>query len=160
MCPATIPTRRTSLLRNAYQPVGGQPVKHRATALTLAAVAALTACSSSDDATAKKSTPSVAPESVSASDAAAALHNAGIPAKPTGRARTDLLAALRRVSPALVADEDKAVDSSRNQCSAINGKSAKVDWSAQQRFGTSSHEVSEAEAKQINTALATFCKTA
>ncbi|MFF4118976.1 hypothetical protein ACFY0P_36785 [Streptomyces sp. NPDC001714] len=138
-------------------------MKHRATALTLAAVAtvaALTSCSSSDDASAKKSTSTAAPESVSASDAAAALHNAGIPAKPTGQARTDLLAALRKVSPALVVDEDDAIDNSRNQCSAINGKSAKVDWSAQQRFGTSSHEVSDAEAKQINAALATFCKTA
>ncbi|MEU3712919.1 hypothetical protein [Streptomyces catenulae] len=60
----------------------------------------------------------------------------------------------------MVADKEKAVDNSRNQCSAINGKADKVDWSAQQRFGTSSHEVSTAEAKQINTALATFCKTA
>ncbi|MFE1839243.1 hypothetical protein [Streptomyces sviceus] len=139
-------------------------MKHRATALTLATVAtlaALTACSSSDDgATAKKSTPSAAPESVSASDAAAALHSAGIPAKPTGQARADLLAALRKISPALVADEDDAIDNSRNQCSAINGKAAKLDWSAQQRFGTSSHEVSDAEAKQINAALTTFCKTA
>ncbi|MFE9450646.1 hypothetical protein [Streptomyces sp. NPDC006739] len=139
-------------------------MKHRATALTLATVAtlaALTACSSSDDdATAKKSTPPAAPESVSASDAAAALHNAGIPAKPTGQARTDLLAALRKISPALVADEGDAIDNSRNQCSAINGKAAKLDWSAQQRFGTSSHEVSDAEAKQINAALTTFCKTA
>ncbi|WP_405955801.1 hypothetical protein [Streptomyces phaeochromogenes] len=139
-------------------------MKHRAIALALSAVAtlaALTACSSSDDdATAKKSTPSAAPESVSASDAAAALHHAGIPAKPTGQARTDLLAALRKISPALVADEDDAIDNSRNQCSAINGKAGKLDWSAQQRFGTSSHEVSDAEAKQINAALTTFCKTA
>ena len=139
-------------------------MKHRATALTLAtiaALAALTACSSSDDDTMTNvATPSASTESVSASDAAAALHNAGIPAKPTGQARADLLAALRKVSPALVADEDKAVDNSRNQCSAINGKAGKLDWSAQQRFGTSSHEVSDAEAKQINTALATFCKTA
>ncbi|MFI5474995.1 hypothetical protein ACIA6D_32900 [Streptomyces cacaoi] len=139
-------------------------MKHRATALTLAAVAALaalTACSSSDDdAAAKESTPPAATESVSASDAAAALHNAGIPAEPTGQARAALLAALRKVSHDLVADEDKAVDNSRNQCSAINGKSAKVDWSAQQRFGTSSHEVSEAEAQQINSVLTTFCKTA
>jgi hypothetical protein len=97
---------------------------------------------------------------VNASDAAAALHNAGIPAKPTGQARADLLATLREISPALVADEDDAIDNSRNQCSAINGKAAKLDWSAQQRFGTSSHEVSDAEAKQINAALATFCKTA
>ncbi|MBK6015609.1 hypothetical protein [Streptomyces sp. MBT53] len=137
-------------------------MKHQTTALalaTVAALAALTGCSSSDD-TSAKSTSSAATESVSASDAAAALHNAGIPAKPTGQARTALLAALRKVSPALVADEDKAVDNSRNQCSAINGESAKVDWSAQQRFGTSSHEVSEAEAKQINTALTAFCKTA
>ncbi|WP_019055009.1 hypothetical protein [Streptomyces prunicolor] len=137
-------------------------MKHRAIALALATVAALaslTACSGSDDAS-KKSTPSAVIESVSASDAADAMHNAGIPAKPTGQARTALLAALREVSPTLVADEDKAVDNSRNQCSAINGKSAKVDWSAQQRFGTSSHEVSDAEAKQINTALTTFCKTA
>ncbi|MFJ9892707.1 hypothetical protein ACIQPR_05175 [Streptomyces sp. NPDC091280] len=138
-------------------------MKHRATALTLAtvaALAALTACSSTDDATAKKSAPPATPESVSASDAAAALHDAGIPAKPTGQMRAALLAALREVSADLVADEDKAIDNSRNQCSAINGKSAKVDWAAQQRFGTSSHEVSDAEAKQINTALATFCKTA
>ncbi|WP_328678440.1 hypothetical protein [Streptomyces sp. NBC_00343] len=140
-------------------------MKHRATALTLAtvaALAALTACSSSsdDDTMTNVATPSASTESVSASDGAAALHNAGIPAKPTGQARADLLAALRKVSPALVADEDDAIDNSRNQCSAINGKAAKLDWSAQQRFGTTSHEVSVAEAKQINTALATFCKTA
>ncbi|MFD8216198.1 hypothetical protein ACFV2U_21230 [Streptomyces sp. NPDC059697] len=129
-------------------------MKHRATAAlaAVAALTALTACSSNDE--------KPAPAKSSASATPDALKAAGIPPKPTGQTRTNLLAALRKISPTLVADQDKAIDNSRNQCSAINSKSAKVDWSAQQRFGTSTHNVSEAEAKEINAALATFCKTA
>ncbi|WP_399087999.1 hypothetical protein ACGH2B_12435 [Streptomyces sp. BBFR2] len=137
-------------------------MKNRTTAalVAVAALTSLTACGN-DDASPKKSAPSpTSAATVAPSPTAAARHSAGIPPKPTGQARTDLLGALRRINPALVADEDKAIDNSRNQCSAINGKAPKVEWSAQQRFGTGSHEVSAAEAKQINTALATFCKTA
>ncbi|MFE4416525.1 hypothetical protein [Streptomyces sp. NPDC056821] len=84
----------------------------------------------------------------------------GIPPKPTGQTRTDLLAALRDVHPDLVADEDKAVDHARNQCSAVNNREPKRDWLAQQRFSSSSHEVSDAEATRINEALTEFCATA
>ncbi|MFF7146058.1 hypothetical protein ACFZB5_33495 [Streptomyces nodosus] len=121
----------------------------------VAALAALTACSSNDEPTAETK-PSAVPSKAHAD----ALANAGIPPKPEGQTRTDLLAALRKVSPALVADEDKAIDHARNQCSAVNSKNAKVDWLAQQRFSSSSHEVSEAEAAQINEAIAEFCATA
>lgn len=128
------------------------------TAAALALAAALTACSSS---TSSDTKPAPAKSSAAASKAASdALGAAGIPAKPTGQARTDLLAALRKVNRALVADPDKGIDNARNQCSAINGNSPKVDDVAQARFSSSAHTVSPAEAKQINAALATFCKTA
>jgi hypothetical protein len=134
-------------------------MKHRATAAvlaTVAALAALTACSSSSDSHTDK--PSPAPTKSSA--AADPFKAAGIPPKPSGKIRTELLAALRKVGPALVADPDKAIDNARNQCSAINGKAPKVDWSAQQRFSSSAHQVTAAEAKQINAALAAYCATA
>lgn len=134
---------------------------HRTAITTVAALAlaaTLTACSSSDDSADK---PAPAASSAAASKAASdALAAAGIPAKPTGKARTDLLAALRNVNRALAADPDKAIDNARNQCSAINGKSPKVDDVAQARFTSSTHTVSPAEAKQINAAIGSFCKTA
>ncbi|MFE5403267.1 hypothetical protein ACFQ9Z_18400 [Streptomyces sp. NPDC056580] len=40
-----------------------------------------------------------------------------------------------------VADPDKAIDHTRNQCSAINGKSPTVDDVAQARFSDSTHTV-------------------
>ncbi|MFG3016141.1 hypothetical protein ACGFZB_37970 [Streptomyces cinerochromogenes] len=140
---------------------------NRATMTTLAALAlaaTLTACSSDDSSTkpAKTPTPSatVSKASPTASKASDPGAVAGIPAAPTGQARTDLLAALRKVNPALVADPDKAIDNTRNQCSAINGKSPKVDDVAQARFSNSTHTVSPTEAKQINTAIGAYCKTA
>jgi ABC-type glycerol-3-phosphate transport system substrate-binding protein len=128
-------------------------VKHRATAAlaAVAALAALTACSSNDD--------KPAPAKSSASATPDALKAAGIPPKPTGKTRTALLAALRKVSPALVADEADAVDNARNQCSTING-GGNADSSAQARFTSGAHTVSAAEAKQINAALAAYCATA
>ncbi|MFF4823198.1 hypothetical protein ACFY20_09200 [Streptomyces sp. NPDC001312] len=135
-------------------------MKHRATAAlaAVAALAALTACSSSDDdKPAAQSTPT---ETADAPQTTTAPPHAGIPPKPTGKVRADLLAALREVHPALVADEDKAVDHARNQCSAVNNKEPKADWLAQQRFSGGTHEVSDAEAKQINAVLVEFCKTA
>jgi len=131
-------------------------VKRTATVTTVAAVvlATLTACSSSDSSD-TKSAPTPSP-----STSTAAVIDSGMPPKPTGQTRTDLLAALRQVNPELVVDEEKALSNARNQCSSINGKSPKVDWAAQQRFGTSKREVSDAEAKQINAALAEYCATA
>jgi hypothetical protein len=130
-------------------------VKHRATAAlaAVAALAALTACSSNDD------KPAAAKSSAAASATLDALKAAGIPPKPTGQARTALIAALRKVSPALVADEADAVDNARNQCSTING-GGNADSSAQARFTSGAHTVSAAEAKQINAALAAYCATA
>lgn len=128
-------------------------MKHRATAAlaAVAALAALTACSSNDDKPAPaKSSTSATPD---------ALKAAGIPPKPTGKTRTALIAALRKVSPALVADEADAVDNARNQCSTING-GGNADSSAQARFTSGAHTVSAAEAKQINAALAAYCATA
>lgn len=126
-------------------------------ALALALAATLTACGSSDGSStepAKTPTPSA-----TASKASDPVAVAGIPAAPTGRARTGLLAALRKVNPALVADPDKAIDNTRNHCSAINGKSPKADDVAQVRFSDGTHTVSPAEAKQINAAIGTYCKT-
>ncbi|WP_220212595.1 DUF732 domain-containing protein [Streptomyces sp. WELS2] len=138
---------------------------NRATMTTFAALAlaaTLTACGSSDDSSTKPAkTPSPSATAPKASPTASdPLAAAGIPAAPTGQARTDLLAALRKVNPALVADPDKAIDNTRNQCSAINGKSPKVDDVAQARFSNGTHTVSPAEAKQINAAIGAYCKTA
>lgn len=128
------------------------------TLATLALAATLTACGSSDDSSTKPvNTPT---PSATASKAPGPVAVAGIPAAPTGQARTDLLAALRKVNPALVTDPDKAIGNTRNQCSAINGKSPKVDGVAQARFSNSTHTVSLAEAKQINVAIGAYCKTA
>ncbi|MFG3037793.1 hypothetical protein ACGFYZ_12875 [Streptomyces sp. NPDC048330] len=121
-------------------------------AATAAALLTLTACSSSTD------TPADTKPSATAS---VDTRPAGIPPKPEGAEREALLGALRTINPALAEDPDKAIDNARNQCSAINGNADNPDNLAQQRFSTSSHEVSAVEAKAINATLgATFCKTA
>lgn len=125
------------------------------TAFTAIALAALTACTTAEGEVSDSASAPAAPSSP-----ASATISSGMPPKPTGQTRTDLLAALRKVNPVLVVDEEKALSNARNQCSSINGGSTKVDWAAQQRFGTSEHEVSEAEAKAINTAIAEYCATA
>lgn len=126
---------------------------HRTAITTVAALAlaaTLTACSSSDDSADK---PAPAASSAAASKAASdALAAAGIPAKPTGKARTDLLAALRNVNRALAADPDKAIDNARNQCSTITG-GGNANLTAKARFSTADHEVTDAEAQAINAAL-------
>jgi ABC-type Fe3+-hydroxamate transport system substrate-binding protein len=114
-------------------------------ALAAAALLALTACSSSDDATAASSS---TPSSVTSSIEAAA----GLPAAPDAATRVAILAALKTIDPSLVTDEDKAVDSARNQCSTITG-GGNATASAQARFSTSDHQVTEAEAQAINTTL-------
>lgn len=136
-------------------------MKRTAAAVLLAALATLTACSSSDDSSDSK--PDAKPAASSTPDKGAAEEAAksvGLPPEPTGKVRADLLAALATVDPKLTADEDDAVDNARNQCMAINGGAERLDWTAQQRFSSSAHQVTEPEAKEINTALTEFCKTA
>lgn len=128
-------------------------------AVLLAALATLTACSNSDDSKpdTAPATSSSTPDKAAAESAAAA---AGLPPEPTGQDRADLLAALAAVDPALTTDEDDAIDAARNQCMAINGGADRLEWTAQQRFSGNGHEVTEAEAKEINAAIGEFCKTA
>ncbi|WP_031010675.1 hypothetical protein [Streptomyces sp. NRRL F-5727] len=124
-------------------------------AATAAALLALTACSSTDAPADTK------PSATATATASVDTRPAGIPPEPQGAEREALLGALRTINPALVEDPDKAIDRARNQCSAINGGGDNVDSLAQQRFSTSSHEVTAVEAKAINATLgATFCKTA
>jgi hypothetical protein len=125
--------------------------------ITIAAAAALAVtlvgCSSSDSSDDKATTPK-ASKSVDNSDAEKA---AGIPPEPDAATRTALIGVLKAINPALVADEDKAIDNARNQCSTING-GGKADQSAKARFSTSDHEVTDAEAQAINAALkASLC---
>lgn len=126
----------------------------RTTAAAIATLLALTltGCSSSDDSDAKAT-----PKASKTMDQSDAEKAAGIPAAPTGAKRTALIAALKAINPALAADEDKAVDNARNQCSTITGGGT-ADQSAKARFSTADHEVTDAEAKAINAALkATLC---
>lgn len=119
----------------------------RTIAATVTALLALTltACSDSSDS-------SPTPKASSTVDYSDAEKAAGIPADPTGAKREALLAALKAINPALVADEDKAIDNARNQCSTITG-GGKADTTAKARFSTSDHEVTDAEAQAINAAL-------
>jgi hypothetical protein len=120
-------------------------------AITAALAFTLVGCSSGDstDDKAALPTPSV--------DYSAAEKAAGIPAKPDAATRTALLEVLKAINPALVADEDKAIDNARNQCSTISGGGNAV-LTAKARFSTSDHEVTDAEAQAINAALkASLC---
>ncbi|GAA4999537.1 hypothetical protein [Streptomyces siamensis] len=134
------------------------------TRITIAAVTAalaitLVGCSSSDDGSDAKTKPTKAssPKASKPVDNSDAEKAAGIPPKPDAAKRAALLRALRAVNPAIVTDEDKAVDNARNQCSTISG-GGNADMTAKARFSTSDHEVTDAEAKAINAALkGTLC---
>ncbi|MFG2682120.1 hypothetical protein [Streptomyces sp. NPDC048392] len=126
-------------------------------AVLVAALAALSACSNDDDSADAAPATKAASPSV---DHSAAEKKAGIPPEPAGEARDNVLAVLFDVNPVLAADEEDAIDNARNQCAAINAGAERLEQSAQQRFSSSSHEVTEDEAKHINTGLAQFCKTA
>ncbi|MER7801239.1 hypothetical protein ABTX71_13000 [Streptomyces parvulus] len=124
-----------------------------AAALAAGALLALTACSSSETGSDSKpkATPSV--------DYSAAEKSAGIPPEPTGAKRQQLLDALAKAAPDVVKYEDDAIDAARNQCSAINGGGAKLDWTASQRFTYEGVTTTEAQGKAINEALKSsgFC---
>ncbi|MBV1948758.1 hypothetical protein [Streptomyces sp. BV129] len=130
-------------------------------AILAATALSLTACSGTDTAhgtgDAKHTvTPKVAPSP----GWSAAEKAAGIPPKPTGAKRAQLLRALAAANPDVVKYEDKAVDAARNQCAAINGGAHKLEWMASQRFSYKDVTTNEAQGKQINEALKglDFCK--
>jgi len=129
-----------------------------AAAAAVILTAALSACSSSDDAT--DATPKASTTHTPDPTYSDAMKAAGIPAEPTGTSRAALLKALGTVNPDIIKYEDKAIDAARNQCSAINSGSGKADWTASQRFTYKDVTTTEAQGKKINDALKAsgFCK--
>jgi hypothetical protein len=127
-------------------------------AVTAALAVTLVGCSSNDSSDSKtEPTKASTPKASKSVDQGDAEKAAGIPAKPTGAKRTALIAALKAINPALVTDEDKAVDNARNQCSTISG-GGNADMTAKARFSTSDRQVTDEEARAINVALAsTLC---
>ncbi|WP_432032755.1 hypothetical protein [Streptomyces antibioticus] len=83
--------------------------------------------------------------------------SSGIPPVPTGADRQELLNAIAQAAPDAARYEDKAIDAARNQCSALD--SDRADWLASQRFTYKDVTTTEAQGKQINTALKSlrFC---
>ncbi|GAA3956807.1 hypothetical protein GCM10022384_07410 [Streptomyces marokkonensis] len=130
-----------------------------AAALAAGALLALTACSSSDDeADTKPKAPATEQEPTQAETADAAK-GTGLPPRPTGEKRQQLLDALAKAAPDVVRYEDKAVDAARNQCSAFGEGVKRPDWLASQRFTYKDVTTTEAQGKQINQALKSigFC---
>ncbi len=128
------------------------------TVALLAAAATLTACE--EDTTSSKPQADVASAAPSPEQELTreqkdeALRSSGIPPKPTGAKRQQLLDALAEAAPDVVRYEDKAIDAARNQCSAITGEGVKrVDWMASQRFTYKDVITTEAQGKAINEAL-------
>ncbi|MFE9935867.1 hypothetical protein [Streptomyces hirsutus] len=129
-------------------------------ALLLAAAAALTAC---EDGTSTGSSKPAASSPTASPSAEQELTQeqkddisraAGMPPKPTGAERQELLATLADAAPDVVRYEDKAVDAARNQCSSLNDTGVKrIDWMASQRFTYKDVVTSEAQGKAINEAL-------
>lgn len=117
-------------------------------------LAGLTACSTSSP---KAATSPSASESI---DYAAAEKAAGLPPKPIGADRAQLLDALKKAAPDTVRYEDKAITAARDQCQAINGKANKLDWLASQRFTYRDVTTTDAQGKAINATLTAigFCK--
>lgn len=125
---------------------------------TLALAFALTACSSSNEQ--PNSKPEATASDVSQKEKDDALAAAGIPPTPTGAERQALLDALAAAAPDVVQYEDEAIDAARNQCSAINGGAAMLDYLAAQRFTYEDVTTTEEQAAEINEALnaSGFCK--
>ncbi|GAA0289461.1 hypothetical protein PV735_05355 [Streptomyces turgidiscabies] len=101
------------------------------------------------------------PDKEPAPDYSSARKAAGIPERPTGKKRQDLLDTLAAAAPDVVRYEDKAVDAARNQCSALNDTGVnRIDWLASQRFTYKDVTTTEAQGAKINAALKSsgFCK--
>lgn len=122
-----------------------------AAAITTALAITLVGCSSSDSP--KSSTPA-ATNTQNNSDAEKA---AGIPPEPDSAQRAAVLAGLKAINTGLVGDEDETIDNARNQCSTISS-GGNADATAKSRFSTPEHEVTDNEAKAINSVLkVTIC---
>ncbi|WP_327258561.1 hypothetical protein [Streptomyces sp. NBC_01240] len=119
--------------------------------LAAAALLALTACSTEQADVNKAEPSSSAPADTGKSGTAEKA--AGIPDAPTGADRAAYLAAIKAVDPRIAEDEEKAIDAGRNQCSSLAGGGAKVDWLAAQRLGNDARPLTDAQGKQLNTAL-------
>ncbi|WP_164711302.1 hypothetical protein [Streptomyces microflavus] len=134
-------------------------------ALLAAALLALTACSTEPEPYAPAAGPATsAPaaeepaEEADSGESSDAEKAAGIPDAPTGAALDAYLAAIRDVDPAIVEDEEKAIDAGRNQCSHLAAPNDKSDWLAAQRFGNDARPLTDAQGKALNAALrATLC---
>ncbi|MHB9861525.1 hypothetical protein [Streptomyces sp. YIM S03343] len=120
-------------------------------AVSAALAVTLVGCSSNDKADSSKSSSTPAADKMTG--AASAEKTYGVPRVPTGAARAELLSALAAVKPDIVKYEDKAIEAARNQCGVIGDDSAKSDQAAAQRFTYKDVTITEAQGKQINTAL-------
>ncbi|WP_416977309.1 hypothetical protein [Streptomyces sp. T028] len=131
-------------------------------AITATLTITLVACSSSDGSDSSDTADSTTTAASHTSDPgySEAMKAAGIPPEPTGAERTALLSALARVNPDIAHYEGKAIDAARNQCSAINKGTQKLDQLASTRFTYKDVTTTEAQGKQINQALKDggFCK--
>ncbi|APY88183.1 hypothetical protein DCW30_05810 [Streptomyces alfalfae] len=138
-------------------------MNHRTTAaLLLSAALALTACSSGDDKadSEPQTKPSPTAPELTQKQKDEAARSAGLPPKPDAAEQAKLIRALQAAAPDVVRYEDKAVDASRNQCMAINGKAKRLDWLASQRFTYKDVTTTEEQGAKINEALKAtgFCK--
>lgn len=135
----------------------------RRTAVVIAlAVLGLAGCSGNDSAdkpagpssgARPTNAPSALPSSTPSADRSAAGQAAGIPPEPTGAERTAVLGAIRDVDARLTADEDKAIDAARNQCSALAGGATNPDHSAALRFSYDGVTLADEDGAHINTGL-------
>ncbi|MFI7315156.1 hypothetical protein [Streptomyces hygroscopicus] len=127
-------------------------------AIAAASLFTLTACGGDDKA--DNSKPSASASELTQKQKDEISKAAGIPPKPTGAKRQQLLDALAAVAPDVVRYEDKAVDAARNQCRSINGDGNKLDWAASMRFTYKDVKTTEAQGAKINDALkkSGFCK--
>jgi hypothetical protein len=133
----------------------------RRTAATIAVLACtLAACSSNESSDKADTKPTATEKQLTQAQKDAISAAAGMPPRPTGEKRQQLLDALKQAAPDVVRYDDKAVDAARNQCSAINGGGNKLDYLASQRFTYKDVTTSEAQGAQINKALKDlgFCK--
>ncbi|MCQ6250902.1 hypothetical protein [Streptomyces malaysiensis] len=120
-------------------------------AIAAACLLTLTACDSGEKA--DNSKPSASASELTQKQKDEISKAAGMPPRPTGADRQQLLKTLAAVAPDVVRYEDKAVDAARNQCSSINGNAGKDDWAASMRFTYKDVVTTEEQGAKINEAL-------
>ncbi|MEV6174918.1 hypothetical protein AB0L99_42780 [Streptomyces sp. NPDC051954] len=130
------------------------------TAALIAALAiTLVGCSSSDNDESKPKT--TESSSQPSADASVTEKAVGIPAEPTGAKRDAVLAAILDVNAKLTADEDKAIDAARNQCSALDGGATNPDHTAAERFSYNGITLTDDDGAHLNIGLRkTLCPKA